>query len=152
MDGYKLQANIDERYISRVNIGQEAEFDFAGETYRLHVSKIYTEVTGGSFQVDLRFNGPVPENIKRGQTVQLRLMLSSPNDALIVRRGGFFNETGGNWIYVLDATGSYAVKREIRIGRQNTRYYEVLDGLEPGEEVIVSSYDAFGHKDKIIFR
>jgi len=152
MDGYKIQANIDERYISRINIGQKAEFDFDRKSYSLHVKKIYTEVTGGSFQVDLRFDSDTPDNIKRGQTVQLRLMMSSPNDALIVKRGGFFNETGGNWIYVVDASGSYAIKRDIRIGRQNTRYYEVLDGLEPGEKVIVSSYDSFGNKDKIVFR
>ncbi len=152
MDGYKLRANIDERYVSRVDRGQTAEFDFAGKTYHLHVSKIYTEVAGGSFQVDLVFDGEVPEGIKRGQTLQLRLMMSSPRDALIVKRGGFFNETGGNWIYVVDASESFAVKRDIRIGRQNTRFYEVLEGLEPGEKVIISSYDSFGNKDKIIFR
>jgi HlyD family secretion protein len=98
------------------------------------------------------FDGEVPEGIKRGQTLQLRLMMSSPRDALIVKRGGFFNETGGNWIYVVDASESFAVKRDIRIGRQNTRFYEVLEGLAPGEKVIISSYDSFGNKDKIIFR
>lgn len=152
MDGYKIRANIDERYVSRVDRGQQAEFDFAGKTYKLYVAKIYTEVTGGSFQVDLYFDGEVPDGIKRGQTLQLRLMMSSARDALIVKRGGFFNETGGNWIYVVDASESFAERRDIRIGRQNTRFYEVLDGLEPGEKVIVSSYDSFGNKDKIIFK
>ena len=152
MGGYMLRANIDERYISRVFIGQKAEFDFNGSPYILSVHKIYTEVTGGSFQVDLLFDGPEPDNIKRGQTIQLRLMFSSPSDAYIVKRGGFFQETGGNWIYVLDPSEEYAVKRPIRIGRQNTRYYEVLEGLEPGEKVIVSSYEGFGSKDKLIFR
>lgn len=152
LDGYKLRANIDERYVSRVSIGQPAAFDFAGKTYQLTVKKIYTEVAGGSFQIDLKFIDEAPENIKRGQTVQLRLMFSRPEDALIVKRGGFFQETGGNWIYVVDASGNFAVKRDIRIGRQNTRYYEVLEGLSQGEKVIVSSYDSFGNKDKLVFR
>jgi len=152
MDGYKLQANIDESYISRVTKGQEAEFDFSNQTYTLHIKKIYTEVAGGSFQVDLLFNGDPPGQIKRGQTVQLRLMFSSANNAVIVKRGGFFQETGGNWIYVVDPIGGYAEKRNIRIGRKNTKFYEVLEGLEPGEQVIVSSYDSFGNKDRLIFR
>lgn len=151
-DGFKLRANIDERYISTVFIGQNAEFDFAGQTYQLEIMKIYTDVTNGSFQVDLQFTGEEPEGIKRGQTVQLRLFFSSPRDAVIVKRGGFFQETGGNWIYVVDASGDFAVKRNIRLGRQNTNYYEVMEGLEPGEEVIISSYDAFGSKDKLVFR
>jgi HlyD family secretion protein len=152
LDGYKIRASIDERYVSRVVIGQEAEFDFSDTTYQLHISKIYTGVTGGSFQVDMLFNDKPPVNIKRGQTIQLRLKFSSPTEALIVKRGGFFQETGGNWIYVVDPAGRYAVKRPIRLGRQNTRYYEVLEGLQEGEKVIVSSYDSFGAKDKLIFR
>lgn len=152
LDGYKLRANIDERYVSRVSIGQEAEFDFSDTTYQLHISKIYTGVTAGSFQVDMLFNDRPPVNIKRGQTVQMRLKFSSPTEALIVKRGGFFQETGGNWIYVVDPSEKYAVKRNIRLGRQNTRYYEVLEGLEEGEKVIVSSYDSFGAKDRLVFR
>ena len=152
MDGYKLKARIDERYISRVFKGQEAEFDLSGTTYHLTISKIYTDVTNGTFEVDLFFEGDEPETIKRGQTVQLRVIFSSASDAIIVKRGGFFQETGGNWIYVVDPSGSYAVKRDIGIGRQNTRYYEVKEGLDPGEKVIVSSYKSFGGKDKLIFR
>jgi HlyD family secretion protein len=151
-DGFKLKANIDERYISRVHIGQEAEFDFAGKTYNLSIGKIYTDVTNGSFQVDLFFEGEEPKQIKRGQTLQLRLSFSSASDAIIVKRGGFFQETGGNWIYVVDHSGDFATKRKIRIGRQNTNFYEVMDGLEPGEKVIISSYDSFGNKDKLVFR
>jgi len=151
-DDYKLRANIDERYISRVSIGQEAEFDFGGKTYLLTIQKIYTDVTAGSFQVDLFFENGYPDHIKRGQTLQLRLKFSSQTDALIVRRGGFFQKTGGNWIYVLDASGEFAVKRPIRINRQNTLYYEVMEGLDAGEKVIISSYDSFGDKDKVIFR
>jgi len=150
--GFKLRANIDERYISRVYIGQKAEFDFAGKTYYLSIGKIYTDVTNGSFQVDLYFEGKEPEQIKRGQTLQLRLSFSSSSDAIIVKRGGFFQETGGNWIYIVDGTGDFATKRKIRIGRQNTNYYEVMDGLEPGEEVIISSYDSFGSKEKLVFK
>ncbi|MFU8844572.1 MAG: efflux RND transporter periplasmic adaptor subunit [Bacteroidales bacterium] len=152
MDGFKLKANIDERYISRVYIGQQASFDFAGQTYDLSIGKIYTDVTGGSFQVDLFFEGEEPEQIKRGQTLQLRLAFSSAADAVIVRRGGFFQTTGGNWIYVVDPSNDFATKRTIRIGRQNTQYYEVLEGVEPGEQVIISTYDSFGSKEKLVFK
>lgn len=152
MDGFKLRANIDERYISRVFAGQKAEFDLGGKVYSLEISKIYTDVANGSFQVDLLFDGPEPEDIKRGQTVQLRVQFSGSNDALIVRRGGFFQETGGNWIYVIDPSNNYAVRRSIKIGRQNTNNYELLEGLEEGEQVIISSYNSFGGKEKLIFR
>jgi len=151
-DGFKLRANIDERYISRVHKEQEAEFDFNKQTYYLKINKIYTDVTNGTFQVDLLFEGDFPRSIKRGQTLQLRLIFSSPKDAIIVKRGGFFQETGGNWIYVVDPTGSYAIKREINIGRYNTRYYEITAGLDSGEQVIISSYNNFGNKDKLVFK
>jgi HlyD family secretion protein len=152
MDGYKMRANIDERYVSRVVPGQEAELDFSGKTYQLYVNKIFTGVTGGAFQVDMLFKDDVPENIKRGQTIQMRLQFSTPTEAVILKRGGFFQQTGGNWVYVVDPSGDYAVKRNIRLGRQNTRFYEVLEGLEPGEKVIISSYESFGNKDKIILK
>jgi len=151
-DGFQLKANIDERYISRVYKGQEAEFDFGGKNYRLEINKIYTDVTAGSFQVDLYFINDYPESIKRGQTIQLKLEFSRPTEAIIIKRGGFFQETGGNWIYVVDPTGDFAVKRNIRLGNQNTYYYEVLEGLKEGEKVIISSYNTFGNKDKLIFR
>lgn len=152
MDGYKMRANIDERYVSRVVPGQEAELDFGGKTYQLYVQKIFTGVTGGAFQVDMLFKDEVPENIKRGQTIQMRLQFSTPTEALILKRGGFFQQTGGNWVYVVDPSGDYAVKRNIRLGRQNTRFYEVLEGLENGEEVIISSYESFGNKDKVVLK
>ena len=151
-EGFKLRANIDERYVSRVYIGQEAEFDFAGQTYKLAINKIFTDVTNGSFQVDLFFNGAEPGQIKRGQTLQVRLSFSSPTDAIIVKRGGFFQETGGNWIYLVDPSGEFAIKRKIKIGRQNTNFYEVMEGLEQGEQVIISSYDSFGGKEKLVFK
>ncbi len=152
MQGFKMRANIDERYISRVNIGQEAEFDFTGKTYLLNVSKIYTDVNNGAFQIDLKFTGEEPKGIKRGQTLQIRLKFSSPTDALIVKRGGFFQETGGNWIYIIDESGNFAYKKNISIGRQNTGFYEVLNGLQAGDKVIVSPYENFGAKDKLIFK
>jgi HlyD family secretion protein len=151
-DGYKMRANIDERYVSRVVQGQEAELDFGGKTYQLYVNKIYTGVTGGAFQVDMLFRDEVPANIKRGQTIQMRLQFSTPTEALILKRGGFFQQTGGNWVYVVDPSGNFAIKRNIRLGRQNTRFYEVLEGLEPGEEVIISAYDNFGNKDKLVLK
>lgn len=153
MEGFRLDARIDERYVSRVFIGQEAALNYAGTVYQLFVGKIYTNVTGGAFKVELYFKDDnAPEDIKRGQTVQLRLMFSSANEAIIVKRGGFFQETGGNWIFVLDESGGFAYKRPIRISRQNTNFYEVTEGLKPGEQVIVSSYDSFSKKDKIIFK
>ncbi|MBE0661048.1 MAG: biotin/lipoyl-binding protein [Bacteroidales bacterium] len=152
LEGFKLRARIDERYINRTFIGQEAEFDYAGSNYQLEIQKIYTNVQGGAFEVDLLFTADVPEGVKRGQTLQLRLKFSGTTMATTIRRGGFYQETGGNWIYVLDPSGEFALKRTIRIGRQNINSYEVLEGLVPGEKVIVSSYDAFGGKDRLVFR
>lgn len=150
--GFKVRANVDERYISRIFEGQEAEFDLGGKVYQLNVFKIFTNVTNGSFQVDLVFNSEEPENIKRGQTLQIRIKFSGETDAITIKRGSFYQETGGNWIYVVDQDGSSAQKRNIRIGRQNIYSYEVLEGLRPGEKVIVSSYEPFGKKEKLIFR
>ncbi len=153
IDGYRLEARIDERYVSRVFIGQEAAFSYSGKVYQLNINKIYTDVTNGSFKVDLYFlNDHTPKGIKRGQTVQVRLSFSGETDAIIIKRGSFFQETGGNWIYVLDESGDFAYKRSIRINRQNTNFYEVMEGLQAGERVIVSSYDSFGDKEKLIFK
>ena len=152
LDGFKLRARIDERYISRTYIGQNAEFEYGGNSYKLEISKIYSNITGGAFEVDLHFINEAPNALRRGQTIQLRLQFSGIAEALIIPRGGFYQETEGNWIYVLDASGTQATKRRIRIGRQNVHHYEVLEGLEPGQQVIVSSYDGFGAKDRLIFR
>jgi len=152
LDGYRLRARIDERYVNRTYVGQPASFDYGGETYNLEINKIYSDITGGAFEVDLQFNGSEPSGIRRGQTIQLRLEFSGVADALIIPRGGFYQATGGNWIYVLDASGSQAVRRPIRVGRQNIHHYEVMEGLEPGEQVIVSSYDSYGGKERLVFR
>jgi HlyD family secretion protein len=152
LDGFKLRARIDERYVNRTFPGQLAEFDYGGQSYKLEISKIYSNITAGAFEVDMHFLNEEPKGIRRGQTIQIRLQFSGVAEALIIPRGGFYQETGGNWIYVLDESGTQATKRRIRIGRQNIHHYEVLEGLEPGENVIVSSYDAFGGKDRLIFR
>jgi HlyD family secretion protein len=153
LDGFRLEARIDERYVSRVFTGQEAQFNYAGKTYDLYVDKIYTDVSNGSFKVDLFFNNDIePKGIKRGQTVQVRLTFSGETDALIIKRGSFFQETGGGWIYVVDQSGDFAYKRTIRINRQNTNYYEITEGLQPGEKVVISSYNSFGNKEKLIFK
>lgn len=152
MDGFKIRAAIDERYIARVSLGQEAEFKFDKKKYNLEIKKIYTDVQEGEFQVDMKFPDEYPNNIKRGQTLQLRLKFSSPQEAIMINRGAFFQETGGNWIYVVDPSGEFATKRNIKIHRQNSEFYEVKDGLREGEKVIVSSYENFGGKDKLIFK
>jgi len=152
-DDFRLEAQIDERYISRVFIGQEAAFDYGGITYDLYVDKIYTDVTNGSFRIDLFFKDDVaPKGIKRGQTLQVKLKFSSETEALVVKRGGFFQETGGNWIFVVDPSGQFAVRRPIKINRQNTNNYEVIDGLSAGEKVIISRYDGYKDKEKLIFK
>ncbi len=152
LDGFKLRARIDERYVNRTFIGQKAQFDYAGQNYQLEIQKIYSNITAGAFEVDLFFTDSVPNGIRRGQTLQLRLEFSGVAEAIIIPRGGFYQETGGNWIYVLDPSGEQATKRNIRIGRQNIHHYEVLEGLMPGEQVIVSSYDMFGDKERLIFK
>ncbi len=153
LDGFKIKARVDERYVSRTYIGQPAQLDYNGEKYDLTIQKIYSDITGGAFEVDLLFEENIPDGIRRGQTIPLRLQFSGvDNDALIIPRGAFYQETGGNWIYVLDAQEKQAIKRTIDIGRQNIHHYEVHEGLMPGEKVIVSSYDAFGNKDKLIFK
>jgi len=151
--GYRLEANIDERYVSRVFKEQKAELNYAGNTYYLFTNRIYTAVAYGDFEVDLHFEDDIAtEGIKGGQTVQLRLTFSGASDAIVIKRGSFFQETGGNWIYVLDQSGDFAYKRQIKINRQNTQQYEILEGLKPGEKVVVSSYDNFGNKEKLIFK
>lgn len=144
LEGFKVRAAIDEYYISRIARGQRGEFDQAGERYGLRIRKVYPEVEAGRFEVDLDFAGQAPEGLRRGQTVHVRLELGDLEEAVQVERGGFYQATGGNWAYVLTGGGERAVRRSIRLGRQNPKVYEVLDGLEPGDRVITSSYDNFG--------
>ncbi|MBN1210989.1 MAG: HlyD family efflux transporter periplasmic adaptor subunit [candidate division Zixibacteria bacterium] len=151
LDGYKIRAAVDEYYISRIAVGQSATAEINGVSYNLTVKKVYTEVRDGRFQIDLEFDAAEPEGIRRGQSIQVRLMLGDLAQAVLLPRGGFYQKTGGNWIYVLDESSQYAVKRNISIGRYNPHFYEVLEGLEPGERCITSPYDNFEDFDRIIF-
>lgn len=151
-DGFKIRAAINERYLSQITTGLEATMEYEKTIYTAVVKKIYSDVVDGEFQMDLFFSNGYPEHIKRGQTLRMRLNFSSADDALIIKRGNFYNETGGKWIYVVDESGEYAIKRDIRIGRQNIREYEIMDGLEEGESVIVSGYKDLNEKDKVILK
>ena len=148
---YKVEAQIDEHYIDRVIAGLEATFERQGETYSTLIRKVYPEVRDGKFKADFKFDGEQPDNIRAGQTYYLNLQLGQPEEAVIIPRGTFYQKTGGKWIYVVNKEGTKAIKREIRIGRQNPQYYEVLEGLEPGEKVITSGYDTFGDSDVLVF-
>ena len=148
---YKVEAQIDEHYIDRVIAGLEATFERQGETYSTVIRKVYPEVRDGKFKADFKFDGEQPGGIRPGQTYYLNLQLGQPEEAVIIPRGTFYQKTGGKWIYVVNKEGTKAVKREIRIGRQNPQYYEVLEGLEPGEKVITSGYDTYGDSDVLVF-
>lgn len=152
LDSYKIEAQIDEHYIDRVAPGLEATFERQSEKYSSVIRKVYPEVRDGKFKADFRFEGQQPENIRTGQTYYLNLQLGQSAEAILIPRGSFYQNTGGKWVYVLNADGTKATKRSVRIGRQNPQYYEVLEGLAPGDKVIISSYDAFGDKDELIMK
>ena len=151
MNNYKIEVLIDEHYIDRINPGLSATFERQNETYGATIRKVYPEVRAGKFQADFKFSEEQPANIRTGQTYYLNLQLGQPESAVLIPRGTFYQKTGGMWIYVVSPSGDKAVKREIRIGRQNPQYYEVLEGLEPGEKVITSGYDNFGDNEVLIF-
>jgi len=148
-DAYKLNARIDEFYLGRVDIGQVATTTHDRRELNLQVAKIYPQVNDGQFEVDMIFDEE-PEGLRRGQTLQLRLTLGDNSDAVLIPNGSFYQETGGNWVFVVAADGSEAVKRAVRLGRRNTDYIEVLDGLEPGERVITSPYTSFTGMDRLV--
>lgn len=152
LSGFKVQADIDEHYISRVFTGLEGEFTFNGKDYKLKVKKIYSQVTNGRFQVDMEFVGAVPEGIRRGQTLQVRLALSAETTALLLPRGGFYQQTGGNWIFKVDDAGNKAYRVDIQLGRQSPDYYEVLSGLQEGDKVVTSSYENYGDMQELVIR
>ena len=147
---YKVQAQVDEHYIDRVTTGLVASFERLDTRYEMQLRKVYPEVRNGQFKADFRFTAGTPENIRSGQTYYLNLQLGEAAEAILIPRGSFYQATGGKWIYVVDETGEKAYRREIRIGRQNPQYYEVIEGLQPGEKVIVSSYDNFGENEVLI--
>ena len=150
ISSYKVQAEIDEHYISRIFNGQIGSFNFNGKDYRLEIKKVYTQVSNGRFRVDMHFVDGVPENIRRGQSLQIKLALSQEKEATLVAKGGFFQQTGGNWIFKVSEDGETAYKTSVSLGSQNTEYYEVLEGLEPGDKVITSSYSNFGDVDELV--
>ncbi len=150
--GYKVRVDIDEHYISRIYNGQTGTTTINGKTYTLVIKKVFTQVTNGRFQVDMQFEGETPEGIRRGQNLQIRVALSAEKEALLVAKGGFFQKTGGNWIFKVSEDESTAYKVDIRLGSQNTSYYEVVEGLNAGDKVITSSYDSFGDVDELILK
>lgn len=152
LSGYKVRVDIDEHYISRIFIGLKGEFDFNNKTYKLEIKKVYTQVTNGRFQVDMEFVGDVPQGIRRGQTLQIRLALSDETQALLLPKGGFYQQTGGNWIFKVSADGKTAYKTDIQLGRQNPDYYEVLGGLKPGDKVVTSSYENYGDMQELVLK
>ena len=152
LSGYKVRVDIDEHYISRIFIGLKGEFDFNNKTYKLEIKKVYTQVTNGRFQVDMEFVGDVPQGIRRGQTLQIRLALSDETQALLLPKGGFYQQTGGNWIFKVSADGKTAYKTDIQLGRQNPDYYEVLSGLKPGDKVVTSSYENYGDMQELVLK
>lgn len=152
LDSYKIEAEIDEHYISRVRKGLEATFEFGGIEYTLKVNKIYTLVTNGRFNIDLTFTNGTPPTLRIGQSFRVKLELGEPREAILLPRGGFFQATGGQWVFVVDATGKIAEKRDIRLGSMNPQYYEVLEGLQPGDRVVISNYDNFGKAEKLILK
>ena len=143
LTGFKVRADIDEHYINRIFPDLQGEFSIGDKTYKLRIKKVYTQVTNGRFQVDMEFINEVPKGIRRGQTLQIRLALSDETKALLLAKGGFYQQTGGNWIFKLDKNGNTAYRVDIQLGRQNPEYYEVIKGLQPGDKVVVSSYETY---------
>ena len=147
----KLMADVDEYYLGRVSVGQGATAEVEGKTYRLRVAKVYPQVRNGQFQIDLVFDGTEPSSVQRGQTVQSKLTLGDSSRAVMVPNGAFFNDTGGNWVFVVDKSGNSATRRQVQLGRRNTDLIEVVSGLKPGERVITSSYSGLVDKDHLNF-
>ncbi|MEI7596627.1 MAG: HlyD family efflux transporter periplasmic adaptor subunit [Bacteroidota bacterium] len=148
----KIRANIDEQYVNKVFIGQNAEFDLMNKIYQLKINKIYTKINNGAFAVDFVFCDTIPNEIKRGQTITVKLKFNCANEALMIKKGGFYQETGGNWVFVVDEDGKSAVKRNIILGKQNSNYFEILDGLKANEKIIISSYSGFEGNDELILK
>ena len=152
LSGFKVRADIDEHYISRIMTGQMGEFTLAGQNYNLRIRKIYTQVTNGRFQVDMEFTDKVPQGIRRGQTLQIRLALSDETTAILLPKGGFYQQTGGNWIFKVSESGNTAYRVDVQLGRQNPDFYEVTSGLQPGDKVITSSYENYGNMQELVLK
>lgn len=152
LSGFKVRVDIDEHYLPRVMTGQIGSADIAGKNYKLKIKKVYTQVTNSRFQVDMEFLETAPESIRRGQTLQIRLALSDEVKALLVPKGGFYQQTGGNWIFKVSDNGTMAQRVDIQLGRQNPDYYEVLSGLKPGDKVVTSSYENYGTMQELVLK
>ncbi|MES2133100.1 MAG: HlyD family efflux transporter periplasmic adaptor subunit [Bacteroidota bacterium] len=150
--GFKVRVEIDEHYITRIYPGLNGEFTLSGKNYELTINKVYSQVKNGKFQVDMKFEGEIPKDIRRGQTLQIRLALSDETQALLLAKGGFYQQTGGNWVFKLNEDGSVAYKIDIQLGRQNPEYYEVLQGLQPGDKIITSGYDNYMSTQELILK
>jgi len=150
--GFKVRADIDEHYISRIFPGLMGDFTLSDKTYKLKIKKVYTQVTAGRFQVDMEFTEAVPPGIRRGQTLQIRLALGDETQAILLAKGGFFQQTGGNWIFKVAENGQVAYKVDVQLGRQNPDYYEVLQGLKPGDKVVTSSYENYGTMQELVLK
>jgi HlyD family secretion protein len=152
LSGFKVRVDVDEHYISRIYSGLKGKWTATDTTYDLKIFKVYTQVTGGHFQVDMQFIGSAPKGIRRGQTLQILLALSEEKVAVLVPRGGFYQQTGGNWIFKVSEDGKTAYKADIQLGNQNPEYYEVLGGLQPGDKVVTSSYENYGTMQELILK
>jgi HlyD family secretion protein len=152
LSGFKVRVNVDEHYLSRIFVGQTGDFAFAEKSYKLKIKKVFTQVLNNTFQVDMEFVGDVPTGIRRGQTLQIVLALSDETTAILLPKGGFFQQTGGNWIFKVSTDGKTAVRQDITLGRQSIDYYEVLQGLNPGDKVITSSYENYGTIQELVLK
>lgn len=152
LSGFKVRVDVDEHYISRIYAGLEGQYRQGNTVYPLTITKVYTQVTSGIFAVDMEFSGEMPETIRRGQTLQIRIALGDESEAIIIPRGGFYQNTGGSWIFKLSEDGKTALRTPVRIGRQNPDHYEVLEGLNPGDRVIVNSYENYGDAQELIIK
>ncbi len=152
LSGFKVRVDVDEHYISRVFAGLRAECTLSEKPYALEITKVYTQVTGGRFQVDMKFLTEVPKGIRRGQTLQIRLALSDETQGILLAKGGFYQQTGGNWVFKLSSDGKTAYKTDVQLGRQNPEYYEVLQGLNPGDRVVTSSYENYTNMQELVLK
>lgn len=152
INGFKVRADIDEHYISRIFTGLTGDFSFDNKIYKLKVRKVFTQVSNGRFQVDLEFSGAAPAGVRRGQSLQVRLALGDESKERLLPRGAFYQQTGGNWIFKVSDDGKTAYKVNIQLGRQNPDYYEVLQGLQPGDRVVTSSYESYGDMDELVLK
>lgn len=152
LSGFKVRVDVDEHYISQIYTGLEGTFTLSNKNYSLTIKKVYTQVTNGRFQVDMEFKGDIPQGIRRGQTLQILLALSDETQALLVAKGGFYQQTGGNWIFKVSESGKTAYKVDIQLGRQNPDYYEVLQGLKAGDKVVTSSYENYGNMQELVLK